>query len=137
MHHKKQQGFSIVSAVFILIVLSLLSAFMVNIAGVQRATGTLALNGARVFYAAKSGIEWGSYNAMSINPKTNFNQTFNITAGDGFNSNVSVSGIYTSTTESGTTIDIYTITSTASFGSSGTLDYVSRQIIATVSTTPP
>ena len=137
MFHKKQQGFSIVSAIFILIVLSLLSAFMVNIAGVQRATGLLALNGSRVFYAAKGGAEWGIYNAMSINPQSDFSNSFNIVAGDGFTSNVTVNGTYTVTTEGATTIDIYTISSTASYGTTGTLDYASRQIMTSVSTTPP
>jgi len=55
----KQKGFSIIMAIFILIVLSLLGSYMVKLSGVQHATAVSAIQGARAYYAARAGIEWG------------------------------------------------------------------------------
>ena len=58
---RKQVGFSIVMAIFILVVLSLLGSYMVKLSGVQHATSTFAIQGARTYQAARAGIEWGIY----------------------------------------------------------------------------
>jgi len=55
----QQKGFSIIMAIFILVVLSLLGSYMVKLSGVQHATALSAVQGARAYYAARSGIEWG------------------------------------------------------------------------------
>jgi len=55
----KQKGFSIIMAIFILIVLSLLGSYMVKLSGVQHATAVSAIQGARAYYAARAGAEWG------------------------------------------------------------------------------
>ena len=55
---KNQAGFSIVMAVFILVVLSLLGGYMVKLSGVQHATSTYAIQGARAYQSAKAGIGW-------------------------------------------------------------------------------
>jgi MSHA biogenesis protein MshP len=56
---KRAQGFAIVSAIFILVTLAALGAFIVTVATTQHAGNTLDLNGARAYYAARAGIEWG------------------------------------------------------------------------------
>ena len=55
---KQQAGFSIVMAIFILVVLGLLSGYMVKLSGVQHATSTYAIQGARAYQAARAGIDW-------------------------------------------------------------------------------
>ncbi len=55
---KHQQGFSIVTAIFILVVLGLLAGYMVKLSGVQTSTFNAVLQGARAYQAAKAGIEW-------------------------------------------------------------------------------
>ena len=48
---RKQKGFSIVMAIFILVVLGLLGSYMVRLSGVQQATSSYALQGAKAFAA--------------------------------------------------------------------------------------
>ena len=55
---KHQAGFSLVMAIFILLVLGLLGGYMVTLQGVQTQTTLDALQGARAYQAARAGIEW-------------------------------------------------------------------------------
>ncbi len=59
MRVNNQKGFTLVQAVFILVVLSLIGVAMVRLSGVQSSTSVLALQGARAYQAARSGLEWG------------------------------------------------------------------------------
>ena len=54
-------GFSIVSAIFLLVVLAGLGAAMLNIATVQHAGSAMDVQGARAYQAARAGVEWGLY----------------------------------------------------------------------------
>jgi MSHA biogenesis protein MshP len=60
-----QKGFTLVQAVFILVVLSLLGVVMMRMIGVQSSTSVFALQGARAYQAARSGLEWGAYQAKN------------------------------------------------------------------------
>jgi MSHA biogenesis protein MshP len=60
-----QHGFTLVQAVFIIVVLGLLGAMMVRLIGVQSSTTTFALQGARAYQAARSGLEWGAARASA------------------------------------------------------------------------
>jgi MSHA biogenesis protein MshP len=55
------RGFAIVSAIFILVVLAALGAFVVNISTNQQIGSALDVQGVRAYQAAKAGIEWGVY----------------------------------------------------------------------------
>jgi MSHA biogenesis protein MshP len=55
---KKQAGFSLVMAVFILVVLGLLGGYMVKLSGVQHATSSYAIQGVRAYQSAKTGVSW-------------------------------------------------------------------------------
>lgn len=65
------RGFAIVSAIFILIVLAALGAFVVNISTNQQIGSVLDVQGVRTYQAAKAGIEWGLYRIQST-PAYNF-----------------------------------------------------------------
>src|SRR5581483_11248768 len=65
---KRQAGFSLVAAIFIIAVLAVLAALMVTIGSVQRTTVAQALQAARAYQAANAGIEWAIVRA--INPVT-------------------------------------------------------------------
>jgi MSHA biogenesis protein MshP len=54
-----QRGFTLVQAIFVLVVLGLLGAYMVTLGTVQQATSTQALLQARAYQAARAGLEWG------------------------------------------------------------------------------
>ena len=59
-----QAGFSIVSAIFLLLVLSGLGVAMVNFTLVQQTTTTLDMQGQRAYQAARAGVEWGLYTSL-------------------------------------------------------------------------
>jgi MSHA biogenesis protein MshP len=59
-----QRGFTLVSAVFLIVVLASLSAYLVNLRLYQEASGTLDTLGTRAYAAARSGVEWAAYNSL-------------------------------------------------------------------------
>lgn len=63
----KLRGFAIVSAIFILVVLATLGAFIVNISTSQQIGSALDVQGVRAYQAARAGIEWGLYGVQSSN----------------------------------------------------------------------
>ena len=62
---KHERGFALVAAIFIVVVLAMLGIMMVTIGGMERATASAAVQGARAFYAARSGVEWGTFGALN------------------------------------------------------------------------
>jgi len=120
MKTRNQKGFTLVQAVFILVVLGLLGMVMVRLIGVQTSTGVMALQGARAYHAARSGLEWGAAraNAGESCVGTMMIDTVNVTVNCSSESFTEGSiGPYS----------IYRIQSVAEFGSYGSADYVSRR----------
>lgn len=62
---KPLRGFALVSAIFILVVLAALGAFILNISSSQQIGSALDVQGARAYQAARAGIEWGLYQVQS------------------------------------------------------------------------
>lgn len=60
-NRRPAKGFAIVSAIFILVVLAVLGAFMVNVSTNQQIGSALDVQGVRAYQAARAGIEWGLY----------------------------------------------------------------------------
>jgi MSHA biogenesis protein MshP len=60
------RGFSLISAIFLLVVLAGLGVAMVSISTVQNTSSALDIQGVRAYQAAKAGIEWGLY--MRLQP---------------------------------------------------------------------
>ena len=60
----RMRGFSLISAVFLLVVLAALGAFMVTFTGLQQSTVQADVLGVRAYYAARSGAEWAMYRAL-------------------------------------------------------------------------
>lgn len=58
------QGFSTVTALFLVVVLALLGAALVSVFGLQQAASSLDLQGSRALRAAQAGIEWGMYQVL-------------------------------------------------------------------------
>lgn len=54
-----ERGFSVVVAIFLLVVLAALSVIIVSVTGIQQASGQLDVLGVRAYQAARSGMEWG------------------------------------------------------------------------------
>lgn len=60
------RGFAIVSAIFILVVLAALGAFIVNVSTNQQIGSALDVQGVRAYQAARAGVEWGVYQVQSF-----------------------------------------------------------------------
>lgn len=58
------RGFAIFSAIFILVVLATLGAFILNISSSQQIGSALDVQGVRAYQAARAGIEWGLYQQL-------------------------------------------------------------------------
>jgi len=62
---KRLRGFAILSAIFILVVLAMLGAFIMNISSSQQIGSALDVQGVRAYQAARAGIEWGVYQVQA------------------------------------------------------------------------
>jgi MSHA biogenesis protein MshP len=140
---KQEHGFALVAAIFIVVVLALLGIMMVTIGGLQRATATTAMRGTQAYFASRSGVEWGIFGALNNTvatcgnaPSTPTTNTFTL-AVPGLNDYiVSVGCEYTTHREQSDTYNVYVITSTATSGAFGNMDYVSRILRVSVTDAP-
>lgn len=55
------RGFALVTAIFLLVVLAALGAFIVTVSTTQQVGAALDVQGVRAYYAARAGVEWGLY----------------------------------------------------------------------------
>jgi MSHA biogenesis protein MshP len=74
MCREQQGGFALPTAIFLLVVLWLLGAFIASISAIQQSAFTLDTRGVAAYDAAKAGIEWGAYQVLdpenTLNPST-------------------------------------------------------------------
>lgn len=125
----KQSGFSLVTAIFVLVVLGALGGYMVSISGTQHYTTLHAFQGAKAYHAARSGIEWGVGDIMNDGSCVT-DPTFG-GASSSFTVEVSCE-LINGYSEGDQNYEIFQITSTAFTGSLGNPSYAARQITATV-----
>lgn len=128
----RQAGFSLISAVFILVILATLAGYMVSLSGIQSSVPVGAIQGARAMNAARSGTEWASYlisNAPSAVQGCNNvnNATLNFSVNGLNNFSVSIACSLSTHVEGGIgNFHIITLVVTATHGSFGTTDYIER-----------
>jgi MSHA biogenesis protein MshP len=130
-----QRGFSIVSAIFLLVVLATLGALMVTFTTVQHTTVAQDVQGARAYQAARAGAEWGVYQIKKAGGPSCSAST-NLPLG-GTLSGFAVTVTCAATgpvTEEGVNVMFYTITSTATTQGTavGAIDHIERQVLVTV-----
>lgn len=160
----RHRGFVIPAAIFLLVVLSALGAFMVTVSVTQHTNAALDVQGSRAYQAARAGIEWelwtvldpenrnfGKGNGLTVLtcPGTETAATYTCQlpcnppttnvlpalSGTLAGFTVSVKCESTDYPENGVLKRIYTITSTASAGgAANSIDFVERRVVATVST---
>jgi len=128
---ESQKGFSLVTTLFIIVVLAVLGSYMVSMVTTQNQSTALSIQGLRAWYAAVSGFEWVAY---QLDPSVNGNcptipTTMTI---EGFTVKVTNCDPY-SITEAGKSYTLYDISVLSERGNYGDVDFVSRKIQATVS----
>lgn len=132
MNGSTARGFALVSALFLIVVLSALGAYLVNLVAVQHATPALRVQASRADYAARSGMAWAvrkATNGGSCAASTSF--TLSEGAFSGYTINVRCSRADHDT--AGTLLPYFVIDVSAQSGSFGSTDFVSRSLQAKVS----
>ena len=139
LHAKLTRGFSLVTAIFLLVVLSSLGTMMVTFFAAQQQSSALDVMGSRAYQASRAGIEWAAYNVANqaagagcagINtPLFGGAAVYGSLAGTLSPFTVSLTCSSVSVVEGASTIYVYDITSTATYGGApGNPDYVERVI---------
>ncbi len=145
MRHRLQSGFSLITAIFLVVVLSLLGAMMVTFFTAQQQSSALDVTGARGYQAARAGIEWGAFQvlqsgvaasgfASACQAPAGATQTLPALAGTLSPFAVQVNCRAASYVESAATLWVYSISSVAATAgvAAGAPDYVERQMQATI-----
>jgi MSHA biogenesis protein MshP len=123
---KPQQGFSLVSAIFLLVVLAGLGVYAVRINTLQQQTVTAGLRAAQAFHAARTGVAWGAYRALNAGACAA--ATLNLTEGATAGFRVSVQCSLSTHTEGTATVRVFVFDVRAEAGTYGGPDYVSRRV---------
>ena len=122
----RQRGFSLVPALFLLIVLAALGAVAVRLTAVQQQTTVLAIQSARAYAAARAGIETAIYEALVNGNCGSASQALSEGGLAGFTVDTTCSS--SSHQEGPQTTTIFVIDAFARAGSYGSPDYVSRRL---------
>jgi MSHA biogenesis protein MshP len=124
--NQAQRGFSLVSAVFLLVVLAGLGVYAVRLNTLQQQTVTAGLRAAQAFHAARAGVAWGAYTAL--NGGGCGTSTLNLTEGATAGFRVSVQCTQRTHTEGLSTVRVFVFDVRAEGGVYGGPDYVSRRV---------
>jgi MSHA biogenesis protein MshP len=126
-----QRGFSLVTAIFLLVVLGALGTMMMTFFSAQQQSSALDVVGVRAYQAARAGIEWGAFQVLQSGVGCAPSSTVAL-GGKLAPFNVTVACQASAYSEAAATVTVYQLTSTAKYGGSpGQADYVERVIDAT------
>ena len=134
-----QQGFALVAALFLIVVLALFSVFAVRVSAAGEQDVTSEVMESRALSAARSGIEYGANRALRAAPSVcspapvpiNLTQS----ALNGFTVTVTCNRI--DHLIGAVTYQTFFLDATARRGAYGTADYVGRRVTRTVTNAPP
>jgi len=130
----QQHGFAAIAAIFLVVILAALGAFMVTFSNTQQLTSAQDLQGSRAYWAARAGLEWGIGSVAAdagIPPVCPASPTTLATNFDG-GFTVKVTLCRSDYTEATLTKSIYQVTSLASTGSVGSIGFIERSMSASL-----
>jgi MSHA biogenesis protein MshP len=128
---KRATGFALVPALFLLVVLGALALVAIRVGTGQQQTVTQGLMQARALAAARSGIEWGAYQALPPHNSCAASTTLTLTEAALANFTVTVTCSGTTWSNGAATSNAYLINATAISGSYGQPGYVRRVLRST------
>jgi MSHA biogenesis protein MshP len=142
-------GFAFITAIFVLVILATFASFVISFSTTAAATSAVAVQGARAYEAARTGIEWASWQLRD--------PTHALAPGDtpggcfasptspalpqalaGFSLQVTCERFPSFASspnfheEGARRVAVFVVIATASSGSPGTLDYVERRLEASL-----
>ncbi|HEY0061665.1 MAG TPA: agglutinin biogenesis protein MshP [Telluria sp.] len=62
------RGVSLITAVFLIVLLAGLTAALVRVFGAQQAASAMDMLGSQAYQAARSGLEWGMFQQLRVQP---------------------------------------------------------------------
>lgn len=129
---KRSQGFGLVAALFLLIVVTLVVLAMARLSAAQHGSSSLAIQQARAYQSANAGLEWGVSLSLSSGHCVQGSPTLAGSNLADFSVNLTCSATrYVD--NNGMALQIFLFTSTAQNGSPGSRsDYAYRQLTATL-----
>lgn len=136
MNGPRPRGFALPTAIFLLVILAGLGAFILTVSTSQQMGSALDAQGARAYQAARAGIEWGLFQSLRNGSCAAGNLTFPGTALSDFTATVACNP--TTSTELVDSVTLHSITATACNqppcpnGAPGT-NYVERQLTVVLS----
>ncbi|MDP3419906.1 MAG: hypothetical protein Q8S10_03220 [Thiobacillus sp.] len=133
-----ESGFVLPTAIFLLVILAALAAYMVSLSRTSHISSALDIQGSRAYLAARAGIEWAAWQVvdpqgLQVSPAPCPADTTLVLEETLAAFEVNVSCTPFVETDGADTVAIYQITSTATSGQSGEVDYVERRIEAVFS----
>lgn len=121
-----QRGFAAVAAVFLVVILAGLGAFMLTFSNTQQLTSAQDVQGSRAYWAARAGLGWGIA-SVTATPADCPTSPTTLTV-DGFS--VTVTCTRSTYDEAGVTVVIYRLVSLARLGAGATA--VERSVSASL-----
>ena len=136
-----ENGFTMVAAIFLVVVLAALGTFVLSVSSVQHMSQAYDVQGSRAYQAARAGIEWGLFQVLQ-GPAA-CPATTNLVPPAIADFTVTVGCASTTADELGKTVIVFALTATACNrpsagscpGSAGD-SYVERQIMSTAARQP-
>ena len=126
-HHKihSQSGVSIVTAIFLVVVLALMGVGMVSILTTSKQSISQEFTSAKAYMAARSCLQWGMYQSVyDADPWTDSPYVHNFNASALSNTRCSTA----ITTINADSLNFFNITSIASIGSNTDPEYSRREL---------
>lgn len=128
----RQSGMSLVSAIFLLVVVTMIAGYAVSIGSAQQADTTLALLGRRADFAARSGLDWAMLRVLD-DGACPANGSFSPEGTGIADFTLDVACSAATVTEGGSSYPVFTLEVTASRGNEGEEEYVRRTVTGQVS----
>ncbi|HMM78078.1 MAG TPA: hypothetical protein PJ986_20425 [Gammaproteobacteria bacterium] len=133
----RQGGFSLMSAIFLIVVVALIAGYAVSIGNAQRSGSGLALLGARAGFAAQSGVEWAVATVLATHACPAAGTRFPV-AGPGLAGfEIEIDCSAAPVTEGATSYTMFSLAVAASHAGENSEDYAFRRISAQVADGAP
>lgn len=122
----KQQGFALILALFLLVVLAALGGAMATFSSTQHLNSAQDIQGSRAYWAARAGLEWAVVSILADPTRCADPVASPPSSIEGFT--IAIRCNATSYQDGPTAILIYRFESIASLGTSGNLGAVERSV---------
>ena len=119
---KKQNGVSIVTAIFLIVVLALMGTGMVNLLSTSQQSISQEITSAKAYMAARSCLQWGMYQAAYTGNTETHTNTFNA---NGLFNTICITSLDSIQTDG---LTFYNINAMAEYGAATDPEYSQRTL---------